>query len=180
MSYHKKEFSFNLVTIVVVIAVVVAALSVIGHLSGGFENMKISEWNLRERNEENLISGEFKDYNEGNGVTAEGDKYGVITVDGMYMGDGESVSIAVDTVTLEAGTYTLSGDIKGSNFTYRLSAKDSGGLVVATSGLNNATFSLGSTTTLQIVIEVFKGVELENVKISPVLVKGTEPGDFFA
>lgn len=180
MSYHKKIFSFNIVTIVVVIAVVVAALSFIGHLSGGFENMKISEWNLRERNEENLISGEFKDYNEGNGVTAEADKYGVITVDGKYMGDGESVSITVDTVTLEGGTYTLSGDSKGSNYTYRLCAKDSNGEEIAVSGLNNATFELGSTTTLQIVIEVFPDYELKNVKISPVLVKGTEAGDFFA
>ena len=169
----------GLVGIVVIFATLLGSLSLIGHFSDGFSNLKPTDWDLRERNEDNLLKNEFEGYNMGDGITATVDNYGVITLNGTYKGEG-SAEIVVDTVNLSAGIYTISGDNKGSNYTYRLIVVDSSDKIVATSGLDTATFTLPSTATVSVKIEVFPDYECKNVKISPVLVSGDEAGEFFS
>lgn len=172
----------GIVGIVVIFATLLASLSFIGHLSDGFDNMNVKDWDLRERNEDNLLKNEFEGYNKGDGISATVDKYGVVTLNGEYKGEG-SARIALGSVNLSAGQYTISGDTKGSNYTYRLIAVSTSGdteTILGTSGLDDATFTLAASTTVSVVIEVFPEYQLNNVKIAPVLVSGDEAGDFFA
>ena len=53
----------GIVGIVVIFATLLASLSFIGHLSDGFDNMNVKDWDLRERNEDNLLKNEFEGYN---------------------------------------------------------------------------------------------------------------------
>ena len=168
---------------VVVLLVAIAACSFLGNISNGFTNWE--DATLRQRNEDNLLSGKtFESYDNGDGITLEAKKDGTIVIDGTYLGKEENIVIPVETVNLGAGTYTLSGAAKGSNYTYYIRAeyKDANGTSVYAVGdfANTATFTLTSSQSVNISIVIFPEVEFNHVNVRPVLVVGNEAGDFYA
>ena len=166
------------------IAIVLAAVllcSFVGFASDGFSEKDISKWVVRDRNELNLLSGDFTDYNNGDGITAKGKSDGTIILDGTYKGSSDTVKIPVETVTLEAGKYTISGTPNGTNQTYYLELMyDNSGSTAYAKADFDGTFEITSGQQVTISIVVCKDVELNNIKIQPVLVAGGEIGDFYA
>ena len=174
----------RIITYVGIILAAVLICSFVGKISGGFTK-DVEDWQLRERNEDNLLKGtSFEDYDNGDGITLEAKKDGTIVIDGTYLGDEDNIVIPVESVNLGAGTYTLSGVPKGSNYTYHIRAeyKDANGASVYAVGdfANTATFTLTSSQSVSISIVIFPEVEFNNVYIRPVLVVGNEAGDFYA
>lgn len=159
------------------------SLSFIGNLSNGFENWDVAEWTVRERNADNLLSGNFTDYNKGNGITATADNNGVITLKGEYVGDEEKIVIPVQNVVLNPGTYTISGAPNGSVKTYHIQVKyvnQSGAELYAVSDFDDSTFILDTNQAVEVSIVVYPNCEIKRGTIKPVLVEGTEIGEFFA
>lgn len=176
-SKHKRWIS--------VIAIVLAAIfmcSWIGFASDGFQEKDISKWVVRDRNENNILKGTFEDYNAGDGITAKGKNDGTIVLDGTYKGADDFVVIPVESVPLDSGTYTLSGTDKGTNQTYYLRAQynDASGAVAYAKADFNGTFTITSAQQVIITLVACKDVELNNIKVQPVLVAGNEIGDFYA
>lgn len=174
----------RIITYVGIILAAVLVCSFVGKISGGFTK-DVEDWQLRERNEDNLLKGtSFEDYDNGDGITLEAKKDGTIVIDGTYLGKEENIVIPVESVNLGAGTYTLSGAAKGSNYTYYVRAeyKDANGASVYAVGdfANTATFTLTSAQQVNISIVIFPEVEFNNVNVRPVLVVGNEAGDFYA
>ena len=174
----------RIITYIGIVLVAVLVCSFVGKISGGFTK-DIEDWQIRERNEANLLKGtSFEKYDNGDGITLEAKKDGTIVVDGTYLGNDENIVIPVESVNLGAGTYTLSGAAKGSNYTYYIRAeyKDANGTSVYAVGdfANTATFTLTSSQNVSISIVVFPEVEFNNLYIRPVLVVGNEAGDFYA
>lgn len=165
---------------VVVLLVAIAACSFLGNISDGFTNWE--DATLVERNSSNLLTGKFTDFNDGNGVRATARKDGSIILNGKNLTDADLV-IPVETVNLAAGTYTLSGAPKGSNLSYHIVAKytdGSGATQTAISDFSNKTFTIVGQQNVEISVVVTAETSVNNVLIRPVLVAGSEAGDFYA
>ena len=163
--------------IIGVILITVALCAFLGKISGGFTK-DTKDWVLQERNSDNLLSGTFDDYNAGNGVVVSRKNDGSLLLKGEYPGEGELV-IPVETKTLAAGTYTLSGAPNGGNYTYYLRAKFGGTTVIADFGSDKGTFTLTESTSVDIELVVLPDQSFSNVRIYPVLVTGTTAGEFY-
>ena len=153
----------------------------LGNITDGFSK-DISEITLRERNEDNLLSGKFVDFDDGNGVTATGRNDGSIVLGGKNLSDSNIV-IPVEKTTLTPGTYTLSGAKDGGNYTYNISVKyvDGNGTdKTAIGDFSGKTFTITSQQEVEISIVVCPDVNVKGVLIKPVLVSGAEVGDFYA
>lgn len=176
MRYKTKR----IITVVALILICVTATSLIGSLSGGFTK-KLSEWSLRDRNPDNLLSGNFTDYNGGDGFTVTSRSDGTLVLNGEYLVDG-SQTVTIQTLTLSAGTYTLSGAPKGGNYTYYLQVSNTSGVLAKGDGFDSAdgTFTLSSSGSVTVSLVVNSGVEYKNVVIRPVLNEGKEAVDFYA
>ncbi len=165
---------------VAVFLVAVTVCAFLGNISDGFTNWE--DATLVERNSSNLLTGEFDDFNDGNGVKATVRKDGSIILSGENLTSFNLV-IPVETVNLSAGTYTLSGAPKGSNLSYHISAKytdGSGATKTAISDFSNKTFTIVGQQNVEISIVVTSKTSVDNVVLRPVLVKGTETGEFYA
>ena len=168
--------------IVIGVSVVLASLvcSFLGGISEGFTNWE--DATLRERNEANLLTGEFADYNNGDGVTASSRTDGTIILGGKN-GTDNVIEIPVESVTLAPGEYTISGAPDGGNSTYHIAVKyvdGDGATKTAISDFNAKTFTLTTNQTVELVIVIHPDVNVKGVGIKPVLVKGAEVGDFYA
>ena len=157
---------------------IVLAVSFIGRATDGFSK-DIKDMSIRTRNPDNLLSGEFEDYNAGDGITVTAKKDGTLILNGEYKGSESSVVIPVETVTLSAGTYTISGAPNGGNYTYHLRVKYGETTVISDYGASGGEFTLTASTSVAVELVVFGDNEFKNVKIQPVLVVGTEAGDFY-
>lgn len=162
------------------ILICVMLCAFIGNLSSGFSNFKVSEWSLRSRNSDNLLSGDFVDYNSGDGISVTARNDGTLVVKGEYLGTEDCLVIDVETVTLSAGTYTLSGAPNGGNYTYYLRVSYGSKTVTGDFGTDGGTFTLSSSTAVTVQLVVYPEREFNNLVIRPVLVEGTEAGDFYA
>lgn len=163
------------------VLVITMILSVLGSLSDGFQNWDTATWQLRDRNEDNLLSGNFTDYNKGDGITATAKNDGTIILDGEYKGSADNIVIPVETLSLPKGTYTFTGAPNGSTSTYNLQLTYNSGSDVVYADFDGNTFTIpdgGATVTVQIV--VYPDCKINNVRIRPVLVEGSEAGDFYA
>jgi hypothetical protein len=159
----------------------VMTCAAIGFASDGFTNKNVDEWVLRERNELNLLDGSFTEFKGGDGIRATAKADGTITVNGTYKGNEDFVVIPVQKVALESGTYTLSGTPNGTNQTYYLRAEYNNGSGVTYAHADFAgTFDITTGQEVTISIVVCKDVEIRNLRIQPVLVAGSEIGDFYA
>ncbi len=176
MRYKTKR----ILTVVAMLLICVAATSLIGSVSGGFTK-KINEWTLRDRNPDNLLTGKFSEYNGGDGFTVTSRSDGTLVLDGEYLASGTQ-TVTVETVTLSAGTYTLSGAPKGGNYTYYLQVTSDSNVLAKGDGFDSTdgTFTLSSSGTVTVSLVVSSGVEYKNVLIRPVLNEGKEAIDFYS
>lgn len=168
--------------IVIGVSVLLAALvcSFLGGISEGFINWE--DASLRKRNEDNLLTGEFTDFNDGNGVSATGRKDGSILLNGKNRSEAP-ITIPVETVNLVAGTYTISGAKNGGNSTYHIAVKytdGDGAVQTAVSDFNNKTFTITSGQNVEVSIVIHSDVKVDGVLIKPVLVSGKDIGEFYA
>lgn len=172
-----KRIKVTPLVIIGVILISVGLCAFIGKISGGFTK-PTDEWVLQERNPNNLLSGEFEDYNTGNGVVVSRKNDGSLLLKGEYPGEGELV-IPIETKTLPAGTYTLSGAPNGGNYTYYLRASYSDTSTVADFGSTNGSFTLTSSTPVTIELVVLPDKAFNNIRLYPVLVSGSSAGEFY-
>lgn len=164
--------------VILIALAIVLLVSFIGRITGGWSK----DWEdvtILERNEKNLLTGDFEDYNVGDGITVTARKDGTLYLNGEYKGAEQSVTVDIETLSLAAGTYTLSGAPKGGNYTYHLKVTYGSTTVIGDYGTTKGTFTLGSDTEVNVQLVVFGDNEFKNVKIQPVLVEGSEAGDFY-
>ena len=164
---------------------IILAVTFIGRITGGFTK----DWKdvtLLDRNEDNELSGKYEgagwkddSYNVGDGYKLTAKKDGTIIIDGELTGSSNSTTIPLETVTLAAGTYTISGAPNGGNATYYLKATVGGKDYIADFGTEGGTFTLTSSSEVTVSLVLFSEHEFNYVKIQPVLVEGDEPGTFY-
>ena len=178
-----KRLRFNWLTAVALVLVAVTVTALIGNLSGGFQN-GVSDWKLREVNEDNLYQSlTFGDTND---VWASGE-YGisvklkddnVIKVSGTAQDDLE---YNIGSIPLKAGTtYVFDGSLKdGSNGTAYLRIVDENGGTLATSYQGPVLITpdkLTQDTNAVIWLYIMDETEL-NVTLRPVLCEGASIDD---
>lgn len=140
--------------------------------------------NVRERNEDNLIEVNdtyFPTKNYGHGLEFDVDEDGVIKIKGEKATG--SIEAIIQTVELDAGTYTLSGLEKPNQDEMFLSAEwGEGEVCIAGIDDANGTFTLTEKSTVTIVLHITSGTEIKyaNRTIEPVLVEGDDVGEFWA
>ena len=175
MKFKTKSKSKKILKIVGIIAVVALVSAMAASLVS----------NMRDTNPDNLIKVnetyiQSQKTNYGLEVTVEDD--GTIKLKGDTSANEELI---VQTLTLPAGTYTISGIEKVNLAKMTLCAKWGGGNV-ANAGTGNATFTLDAETevTVSLIIEGSEdgesNIEWANRTIRPVIVEGTEEGKFYA
>lgn len=139
--------------------------------------------NTRERNPDNLIEVDdnyLVERNPGYGIDFDVDDDGVITVKGNKASG--NIEAVIQTVELEAGTYTLSGIEKPDQGKMTLTAQwGSGEVCYAGLFQANGTFTLTEKTTVTIVLNIMSDADIAyaNKTIKPVLVEGDDVGDFY-
>ena len=169
--------------LIIVALAVILAVSFLGRITDGFQ-IDLKDATLRDRNESNLLTGKYgwKDdvYNNGDGYKLTAAKDGTVTINGEYTGSASSAVIPLEKVTLSAGTYTISGAPNGGNQTYLIKVVYGESETVADFGSTGGTFTLTSSEEVTIQLVLYGDFEFNNVKIRPVLVDGSEAGDFYA
>lgn len=178
VSEFKKKRRMRLAGLVALCIVSATVLSAgIGFMSDGFTNSDVSSWMDRELNADNLIKVDdylIKDGDtNGEGITVSVNEDGVIKLNGKSTGTDE---YTVCELSVAPGTYTISG--VASTGDCGLQVLGSG--IEAKAGTRNDSFTVEETTTISVVVYVGEDVKLFNKTIKPVLVKGEEPGDFYA
>ena len=140
---------------------------------------------MRDRNPANLIKtgdGYLKSKVTDYGLEVKVDENGAIHFDGQT---SRNELLTVQTVTLGAGTYTISG-IKDVDISKMYLAAKWGEGNIAYAGTESATFVLDAETEVTVVINIFGTEDGENTiswanrTVLPVLVQDDEPGDFYA
>ena len=108
------------------------------------------------------------------GITVTKNSDGTLTVNGTATAD--AAVIFNTSVTLEAGTYTLSGcPSGGSASTYNLNLDQ---LSTMRDNGSGVTFTLNSERTSTAYVSVKSGVTMNNVIFKPMIVSGSTSGDF--
>ena len=108
------------------------------------------------------------------GITVTKNSDGTLTVNGTATAD--AAVIFNTTVTLAAGTYTLSGcPSGGSSSTYNLNLDQ---LSTMRDNGSGVTFTLNSERTSTAYVSVKSGVTMNNVIFKPMIVSGSTSGDF--
>ncbi len=137
----------------------------------------------KERNPDNMIVFEdndtyIKTQDTNEGVEIDVDDNGVITLKGKATSGYE---LTVAQVTLEPGTYTISGcDNTSSDF--RMYVKYNVTDVAISGNEDNDTFTISEEQTVSVKItwkEDYNFGKLVGTKIKPVIVEGKEIGDFY-
>ena len=156
-----------------------AAVVVIALLGGVIGSMAANNISFeKDLNENNIIK--YEDYslqtitNNGKGVELTVKDDGTLKLNGKATSDDE---YTVAAYTLEAGTYTISGcdsKIDGAGLMVRFGTNEH------YAGLSSDTFVLEAETTVYIIVYVKEDTVCLFKTIRPVLVKGEEPGDFYA
>ena len=176
MSNYKTKKIWKRIGIgVAIVALLAVALALANGMLSGF----------RDRNSDNLIKLDdnyLKSKKTDYGLEVVVDDDGVIKLKGQTTRNEELI---VQTVTLPAGTYTISGIAKPNLSKIVLRATWGEGNV-AYAGLDSQTFTLEGETlvTVSIVVEGAEGddntIDFVNRTIKPVIIEGKEPGDFYA
>jgi len=111
-----------------------------------------------------------------NGITFTYNENGYININGTSTGNALSMYTNEATpylITLEAGTYTISGNTDD----IRLEVVSSGGTPLCNTGSTNI-FTINSTTQIFIRANILNGKTFDNVKVYPQLEKGTTATDY--
>lgn len=156
--------------------------SLVGFISGGFSEKNPTNWFDKDRNPDNLLKVNdtyVKTHNTNRGIDVKVDKNGVIKMSGKAT---SASSFTVQTVTLSAGTYTISGLANPNIDEFSMYAIYSESGDRAYADTESATFTISEETSVQVVISWAKDykISLANQTIKPVLVKGETAGEFYA
>lgn len=129
----------------------------------------------------------YETTHEDNGITFTDNGDGSVTIDGTATGDSQFIFISryADTMTLEAGTYTISGGCPegGSTSTYRLivSKNDAEG-VASNLGYDlgeGLTFDVdGTETAIGVAMFINSGTTVSNLVVRPQLELGSAATDY--
>jgi hypothetical protein len=172
---HKKSI------VIIVLSVVLSALacSFIGNISEGFTNFE--DASILKRNEDNLLEGTFTEYNNGDGVSAKGRNDGSILLSGKN-GTDAAIEFEIEKLSLAAGQYTVSGAPNGGNSTYHIAVQymENGETKTAISDFNVKTLTITSPQEVTVKVVIYPDVDVKGVLLKPVIVSGTEIGDFYA
>lgn len=170
------------IKMIAIVAVACLAMVFFGNITDGFQT-NLKDASLRPRNPDNLLSGEYgwKDdvYNVGDGYKLSAKNDGSIVITGEYTGTDGSASIVLEKVTLAAGTYTLSGAPNGGNATYLLKVTYGSNNVIGDFGAEGGTFTLSSSTEVTLQLVLYPEHEFLRTTVRPVIVEGSEAGDFY-
>ena len=100
---------------IVSILVSVFLAGLIGKMSDGFQKDP-ADWQLRDRNENNLIAADalLEEFDNGNGFTVKRNDDGTLTVNGKNESE-DPQEIVLGTIELEPGTYTFTTGKDGKN-----------------------------------------------------------------
>ena len=169
----------NVILIGVGVVAIVILVGLLGFATAGFTETNPDNWELYSINKNNYFKLDdytVKTSNSGNGYSISVDDYGQIKVSGKNE-TTSAVEIAVQEITLSAGTYTFTSGASGtSNNGYNMSLKNTTQTIHADYGDN--TFTLEAETTFTAYINI--GAEKScNITFSPVIVEGEEAGNFF-
>ena len=162
----------------------IVALVLVGAILGGavVSLTNVADNFKQERNEKNLIivdESYVEDGTSDNGVNWKVSEDGTIK---LYGEAGKAETIKVQTVTLEAGTYTYSvgqKNVNKSKFYSYVSAN--GEQYIA--GTDSATFELTEAATVEIYICWYNDVDFGDVfgtTFRPILVAGENAGEFYS
>ena len=152
-------------------------VAILGGLTASFAMTAANGFD-RELNPENIIDVDkytVKDGDSsGKGIKVSVNDDGVIKLNGEA---SENDEYTVTTLSLAAGTYTISGyDSNSKGVTLKAVYN---GTITAISGTTYATFTLETETSVSIVITIAEDYYCFNTTIKPVLVEGDEAGDFY-
>ena len=162
-----------------IIAAIIAIVALLLAISVPFIN------SMRDRNPANLLKvneSYIDDQKTDYGLEVTVDDNGAIYLDGQT---SRNQLLTVQTVTLKAGTYTISG-IKDVDISKMYLAAKWGEGNIAYAGTENATFVLDAETEVTVVISIEgtdggeNTISWANKTILPVLVQDDKPGDFYA
>ena len=176
-----KRLKFNWLTAVALVLVAVTVTALIGNLSGGFQK-GVSDWKLREVNEDNLYQSlTFLDddgvFASGeNGISAKLDDDNVIKVSGTADADSD---IEIGKITLKAGTsYVFESSLRdASNKTVYMSVVKASDKSVIKSSYESPILTSVSEDTEVIIVLTIKAETKVNATLRPVLCKATSVDD---
>ena len=161
--------------------IIVAVIAIVALVAGAATTLLGS---MRETNPKNMIKvdeGYMRDVkNNGYGLSIDVKDDGTIRLKGQTSKNEE---FTVQTVTLSAGTYTISG--LESNLDKVVLKAVYGEGNAAISGMDNATFTLESESEVRVVLTIQGSedgnntIDWTNNTIRPVIVGGSEAGDFY-
>ncbi len=180
MSRKTKKFLSGLLAAVLVIG----CCSMIGFASKGFTVLDPSEWEVRTRNEDNLLDNADYTLAEGvtknaNGITLDVDKHGAITIDGKH-DDAEAMEIELGTLALEAGDYTFVSGYKGSGTSsVYLKYVTSSGTYLADFNNGDGTFTLSAAATGTVSIVIAPDYQFNGITLRPVVYQGEDAVSFY-
>lgn len=167
-----------MIKVVAIVLIACAGVVLLGNITGGFQNMKPSEWQLREVNKDNLYQdltfadtdGTLEDGADGIAVTLE--KNNVLKVNGTAEADKE---IMVGTTTLKAGSYVFDSSLKnGTKGTIYLRVVNTANDEVLASDYSAASvFTVSADTSVRLEIVVAKNAAIKNLTLEVVLCEGT-------
>ena len=173
-------------TTVLIVACAAILVVVLGFFTSGFQKWSKDDVLSKitpQVNEENYYSENcvtLVDTNDGTGVKIDvNEDNGVITLNGAAASDltGDN-AYKVGKLTLEAGEYTFTSYDYASYGGVYLTAS-TGTSVINFDFTPGNTVELKSTTELTIYLNIAKDAEFKNVVIEPVIVSGTEAGNFW-
>lgn len=175
------------VTILAVVLVSVTLAGVLGHITGGFENLfQPSKWVIRAVNENNLYQS--LDFADEKGVISDGADGITVSLNDDHVIKVSGVSEAaqahvIGTYTLKANTSyvfdsSLSNGTKGTIYMAVRMVDDGEELVASYTGPAVISASkLTADTEVEIVVYIADKVSLRNVNLKPILCTGKTADD---
>lgn len=161
--------------------------SLVGFISGGFSKKDPTTWFNREVNQNNLLIGKYNTdlpSASGYGVDIQWEKNGIVKLDGTHsdasLQKQQEVKITFASLILKAGTYTISGYSKAQKNTCGVCVDVNNNTYYGDISSGSGTFTLESDATVVVSVYFANDVRLRNVEIRPVLVSGSNAGNFYA
>lgn len=185
MTRKTKKTLIRAVAVMLGFVLLIGAVSFIGKKTNGFaDDITLEALTKRELNPDNLYTYDtipesmLNTSNTGLGFTVEVLDDGSFILDGKYEGT-EALAVPGAVLHLEAGEYTLTSGTSTSRYSVYLKLS-------AVSGTDSWAFDFENPITVAtegdyvISISIEPGTEFDNKHFYPVVVKGDEPGEYFA
>ena len=164
------------------ILAVVLIVSWIGSVTKGFENMNPKDWEIVQRNEENLLPVEalLDEFDNGNGYAIEKSDAGVLKISGRNESETQE-QVQLGTVTLKPGTYIFTTGKDGknsdaSNFNFNMSLKSGANTYYADFG---GAFRVEAETTFTVVLTLGAEKSFNGRTLYPAIYAGEDAQEFY-